>query len=91
MAGEPIDELAVMETLHRLATHQNPIDIKISLFEMHLLLVTVQLTVRHPKLGNELKLQLRAIGSWLQENIGQFTDAEFRRFLEAGWLREYDR
>ena len=91
MAGEPIDELAVMETLCALAQREEPVDLKLSVYEMHILLSSVQLTVTHPTLGEPLKIKLRAIGGWLQENIGRFTDAEFRRFLEAGWHREFDK
>jgi hypothetical protein len=91
MADEAIDELAVLETLEYLASRKDPIEFKMSVYEMHILLSSVQLTVTHPGLHQPLTDHLRAVGGRLQEQIGCFTDDEFRRFLEAGWHREFDR
>ncbi len=84
------DEAADLATTAAVMTDQTPLTIHITIMQAWILISAVQLTCRHPNLGQPLKDALEHAARQFQAAITE-VHPEAAELLEKGWHAEYDR
>lgn len=84
-----MDEYRAMQITARLMTDEHPLQIRITVAEVWLMIGGLQLVVRQPELGDALKQRCEEIGRQLQDVVtARHPLAE--QLLEMGWDTDFD-